>query len=108
VGFDEDHANRLLVDGDILRGAVAEPILGKEATLASLERLAAERKLPLAQALSVGDGANDLPMLRAAGLGIAFHAKPAVAAAVTANVRHGDLTALLYAQGDRRSEFTTG
>lgn len=105
VGFDEDRANRLLADGDALSGTVAEPILGKEAKLAALQQLAGDRSLSLVQSLAVGDGANDLPMLQAAGLGIAFHAKPAVAAAVTANVRHGDLTALLYAQGYRRSEF---
>jgi phosphoserine phosphatase len=105
VGFDEDRANRLLVDGDSLTGAVAEPILGKEAKLAALLELAGARGLAPGDALTVGDGANDLPMLQAAGLGIAFHAKPAVAAAVTANVRHGDLTALLYAQGYPRSAF---
>jgi phosphoserine phosphatase len=108
VGFDEDRANRLLVDGDTLSGAVAEPILGKEAKLAALEELARSRRLTPAETLSVGDGANDLPMLHAAGLGVAFHAKPNVAAAVAANVRHGDLTALLYAQGYRRTDFVGG
>lgn len=107
VGFDEDRANRLLVDGDSLLGTVAEPILGKEAKLAALQALARARNLSPAETMSVGDGANDLPMLHAAGLGVAFRAKPSVAAAVIANIRHGDLTALLYAQGYKRSEFTT-
>lgn len=105
LGFDLDRANQLLADGDTLAGAVAEPILGKEAKLAALQELAAARALTLDQTLAVGDGANDLPMLQAAGLGIAFHAKPTVAAAVSANVRHGDLTALLYAQGYKQSAF---
>jgi phosphoserine phosphatase len=105
LGFDEDRANVLLVEGDTLAGAVAEPILGKEAKLATLQELARTRGLSAHETLSVGDGANDLPMLQAAGLGVAFHAKPSVAAAIAANVRHGDLTALLYAQGYRRSEF---
>ncbi|HJQ59803.1 MAG TPA: phosphoserine phosphatase SerB [Vineibacter sp.] len=108
VGFDEDRANRLLVDGDTLLGAVAEPILGKEAKLAALHELARGRNLSLVETMSVGDGANDLPMLHAAGLGIAFRAKPSVAAAVTANIRHGDLTALLYAQGYKQGEFVEG
>ncbi len=107
VGFDEDRANRLLADGDTLAGAVAEPILGKEAKLAALQELTATRHLAPSETMSVGDGANDLPMLQAAGLGVAFHAKPSVAAAVAANVRHGDLTALLYAQGYRQSEFVS-
>ena len=105
LGFDLDRANRLLADGDTLAGAVAEPILGKEAKLAALQELAGARGLTPDQTLAVGDGANDLPMLQAAGLGIAFHAKPTVAAAVSANVRHGDLTALLYAQGYKQSDF---
>jgi phosphoserine phosphatase len=108
VGFDEDRANRLLADGNTLAGAVAEPILGKEAKLAALQELTAARQLEAGETMSVGDGANDLPMLQAAGLGIAFHAKPSVAAAVAANVRHGDLTALLYAQGYKLSEFVDG
>ncbi|HEX2889034.1 phosphoserine phosphatase SerB [Vineibacter terrae] len=105
LGFDIDRANQLLTEGDTLAGAVAEPILGKEAKLAALLELAVARALRPEQTLAVGDGANDLPMLQAAGLGIAFHAKPTVAAAVAANIRHGDLTALLYAQGYKRDEF---
>ena len=88
-----------------LTGMVDQPILGKEAKLATLQRLAAEYGLSPADAVTVGDGANDLPMLKAAGLGVAFHAKPAVAAEVPARIDHGDLTALLYLQGYRRADF---
>lgn len=103
--FDYDQANEILTAGGQLTGMVREPILDKNAKLTALERLAGERKLPLSDTLSVGDGANDLPMLKAAGLGVAFHAKPAVAAEVAIRINHGDLTALLYLQGYRRSEF---
>ncbi len=105
LGFDFDAANTLKHDGRTLSGAVEPPILGKEAKLATLERLGAERGLPIADTMSVGDGANDLPMLKAAGLGVAYHAKPAVAAEVSVRIDHGDLTALLYLQGYRRSDF---
>jgi phosphoserine phosphatase len=105
LGFDFDAANTLNHDGRTLAGTVQRPILGKEAKLATLERLCAERRLDLAQSLSVGDGANDLPMLQAAGLGVAFRAKPSVAAQVPARIDHGDLTALLYLQGYRRRDF---
>jgi phosphoserine phosphatase len=105
LGFDFDAANILKHDGRTLAGTVELPILGKEAKLATLDRLCVERGLGIADALCVGDGANDLPMLKAAGLGVAFHAKPIVAAEVAARVTHGDLTALLYLQGYRRSDF---
>ena len=105
VGFDEDRANRLLDDGANLAGTVVEPILGKEAKLESLRELATAHGVPMDETMSVGDGANDLPMLQAAGLGVAFHAKPAVAAATRARIDHGDLTALLYLQGYKRDEF---
>lgn len=105
LGFDFDAANILNHDGRILAGTVTLPILGKEAKLATLRRLADERGLSLADAVTVGDGANDLPMLQAAGLGVAFHAKPMVAAQVAARIIHGDLTSLLYLQGYRRSDF---
>jgi phosphoserine phosphatase len=105
LGFDYDQANDILTAGDTLAGTVREPILDKSAKLAALERLAGEHGLPLSATLSVGDGANDLPMLKAAGLGVAFHAKPTVAAEVATRVDHGDLTALLYLQGYRQSEF---
>jgi phosphoserine phosphatase len=105
LGFDLDAANVLEHDGTSLAGTVGRPILGKEAKLTTLQRLAGERGLGVADAVTVGDGANDLPMLQAAGLGVAFHAKPAVAAQVPARIDHGDLTALLYLQGYRRSDF---
>ncbi|MBS0221164.1 MAG: phosphoserine phosphatase SerB [Proteobacteria bacterium] len=105
LGFDLDAANVLRHDGQKLTGDVEPPILGKEAKLATLDRLCVERRIAVGEALTVGDGANDLPMLQAAGLGVAFHAKPVVAAQVAARITHGDLTALLYLQGYRRSEF---
>jgi phosphoserine phosphatase len=105
LGFDLQAANRLEHDGTTLAGTVARPILGKEAKLETLRRLAAEHGLALAETMAVGDGANDLPMLKAAGLGVAFRAKPAVAAEVAARVTYSDLTALLYLQGYSRSDF---
>jgi phosphoserine phosphatase len=105
LGFDVEAANVLRHDGKTLAGAVELPILGKEAKLNMLERLCLQRGLPVGEALTVGDGANDLPMLKAAGLGVAFHAKPVVAAEVAARIDHGDLTALLYLQGYRQSDF---
>jgi len=105
IGFDENHGNVLELDGAAFRGTVREPILGREAKLDNLKRLRAEKGLADSETLAIGDGANDLDMLRAAGLGVAFHAKPAVAAAAHARVDHGDLTALLYAQGYSRNAF---
>lgn len=105
IGFDEDRANLLLeIDGQ-LSGLVREPILGLEAKLATLNDLKASRHIADADTLVVGDGANDLAMIEQAGLGVAYRAKPAVAAAAHARIDHGDLTALLYAQGYRRDEF---
>lgn len=106
-GFHTVHANTLDITGGKLTGRVGEPILGRDAKLRALVEAAGERQLPLRRTAAVGDGANDLPMLQAAGLGVAFHAKPLVREAVRQQVNHGDLTALLYAQGYRRSEFTT-
>ncbi len=109
TGFHEHLANELLFGEDgRLCGLVAEPILGKDAKLAALTRLREIRGLSVEETLAVGDGANDLAMLEAAGLGVAFHAKPAVAAAAHARIDHGDLTALLYAQGFERENFVTG
>jgi phosphoserine phosphatase len=107
VGFHSHHSNTLLIEDGRLTGKVAEPILDKDAKLATLKRLAAELGLPLSATLTVGDGANDLPMLQAAGLGVAFRAKPVVAAAARARVEHTDLTALLYAQGYRAGEIAS-
>ncbi len=108
VGFDLHRSNTLLEDGATLLGLVAEPIVGRSAKLATLRELAAQRGLGLAETLCVGDGANDLDMLLAAGLGVAFHAKPIVAAAARARVDHGNLRALLFAQGYPASAFATG
>lgn len=99
VGFDTQRANVLLDDGAELTGEVAEPIVGGEAKVETLRALAGARGIGTGAAVAVGDGANDLAMLREAGLGIAFHAKPIVAAEVEARVDHGDLRALLFAQG---------
>ena len=105
LGFHAHYSNTLgLADGK-LTGLVEEPILDRDAKLATLKRLAAEHGLPLSEALTVGDGANDLAMLQAAGLGIAFRAKPVVAAAARARVDHADLRALLFAQGYRAEEI---
>lgn len=106
LGFDEYRANELLFREDgRLSGLVAEPILGKDAKLAALHQLRQERGLSREETLAVGDGANDLAMLEAAGLGVAFHAKPKVAAAAHARIDYADLTALLYAQGFSPEEF---
>jgi phosphoserine phosphatase len=104
-GFDEYRSNALLDEGAALTGEVAEPILDRDAKLHTLTQLAAERGLPLAASLAVGDGANDLDMIRAAGLGVAFHAKPIVAAAAGVRVEHADLRALLFAQGYRAEDI---
>lgn len=108
IGFDENRANILLTEGDLLAGKVAEPILGREAKKATLVELRAKFNLKREETIAVGDGANDLDMLGDAGLGVAYHAKPAVAAVAHARVDHGDLTALLYMQGYKRDEFVTG
>jgi phosphoserine phosphatase len=108
IGFHEHQANELLFGADSrLSGLVSEPVLGKDAKLAALEQLRDKHGLSGEETLAVGDGANDLAMLKAAGLGIAFRAKPKIAAAAPARIDHGDLTALLYAQGYRREEFVT-
>jgi phosphoserine phosphatase len=107
IGFDENRANTLLTSDGTLAGEVAEPVLGRDAKKATLIELRGRLKLKPDETLAVGDGANDLDMLREAGLGVAYHAKPAVAAAAAGRIDHGDLTALLYVQGYRRDEFVT-
>ena len=107
AGFEVHQANRLLAADGRLTGRVAEPVLGREAKLAALARIAAERGVALDDALAVGDGANDLAMIEAAGLGVAFRAKPIVAERARASIRHGDLTALLYLQGYSAAEVLT-
>jgi phosphoserine phosphatase len=108
IGFDESRANHLLVEDGLLTGEVKEPVLGADAKLATLRELSDQRGVPMIETLAVGDGANDLAMIEAAGLGVAYRAKPLVAARAHARIEHGDLTALLYLQGYRRDEFAGG
>ncbi len=105
AGFAGHQANRLIQADGRLTGEVAEPILGREAKLEALQLHAAQRGLAFADVLAVGDGANDLAMIAAAGLGVAYRAKPIVAAQADAKVDYGDLTALLYFQGYDASAF---
>ena len=105
VGFDENRANTLLIDGGRLTGEVARPILGRAAKVQALEEITARLGITEADAIAVGDGANDLGMLGRAGLGVALHAKPSVQAECDLRVNHGDLTALLYLQGYAKGEL---
>ena len=105
LGFDENRANTLNVNGDVLDGTVAEPILGRQAKVDALQDIAKRLSIPEADVMAVGDGANDLGMLGRAGAGVALHAKPVVAAQCDLRINHGDLTALLFIQGYRREEF---
>jgi phosphoserine phosphatase len=105
LGFDLHRSNVLLDDGSVLSGLVREPILDRDSKLAALHEFALQRGVKLGATLAVGDGANDLDMLREAGLGIAFHAKPIVAREAKARVDHADLRALLFAQGYPASMF---
>lgn len=107
AGFHLKRANRLIEEGGRLTGEVAEPILGPEAKLSALREIAAEQGLALTRTCAVGDGANDLPMLGAAGLGVAYRGKPALKPAADALIDHGELTALLYFQGYHVDEFVT-
>jgi phosphoserine phosphatase len=108
LGAHEDRANMLMIEEGKLTGKVMEPILGQDAKLSALKEIAAAMGLTLDDTLAVGDGANDLPMLQAAGLGVAFRAKPKVAAGAHARIEHTDLSALLYAQGFARKDFVDG
>ncbi|MBQ0805864.1 MULTISPECIES: phosphoserine phosphatase SerB [unclassified Sulfitobacter] len=105
LGFDENRANTLLVSEGKLTGEVAEPILGKQAKVDALDDITKRLGLAEADVLAVGDGANDLGMLHRAGMGVALHAKPVVAAECDVRVNFGDLTALLYVQGYAKNEF---
>ena len=107
AGFHADRANRLIEADGALTGKVGEPILGREAKLAALNGEVAALAIDPAETLAVGDGANDLAMLGAAGLGVAYRAKPLVAAEADARVDHADLTALLYFQGYRADQFSS-
>ncbi len=106
LGIDAEFANDLVIEGDNLAGTVAKPILGRQAKFDRLMHEAASAGLTLAETLAVGDGANDLDMIMAAGLGIAFHAKPVVAERAQWRIEHADLTALLYAQGYSADEIS--
>jgi phosphoserine phosphatase len=105
LGFREQQANRLLVEAEALTGMVAEPILGRAAKAEALRAVSARLGIGPADVVAVGDGANDLDMIRLAGMGVALHAKPTVAAEARFRIDHGDLTALLYLQGYRQEEF---
>ncbi|MBY0135660.1 phosphoserine phosphatase SerB [Paracoccus yeei] len=107
LGFDEHRANTLLADQGVLTGHVGLPVLGREAKIEALQDITAARGLTPADAIAVGDGANDLGMLQLAGTGVALHAKPVVAAQVDLRINHGDLTALLYLQGYGVEEFVS-
>jgi phosphoserine phosphatase len=107
LGFDENRANVLLEDNGVLTGYVAEPILGKQAKVDALNDISEKLGISPKDALAVGDGANDLGMLQLAGSGVALHAKPTVAAQAKIQINHGDLSALLYIQGYRKTDFVT-
>ncbi|MDK4711954.1 phosphoserine phosphatase SerB [Rhizobium sp. CNPSo 4039] len=105
LGFDENRANVLLEEKGLLTGLVEEPILGKQAKVDALNDIAEKLGISADDAIAVGDGANDLGMLQLAGSGVALHAKPTVSAQARMRIDHGDLTALLYIQGYRKTDF---
>ena len=105
LGFDENRANTLLVENNVLTGKVGEPILGRDAKVQALTEITERLGLKPEDAIAVGDGANDLGMLGLAGTGVALHAKPAVAAECDVRIQNGDLTALLFLQGYAKTEF---
>ncbi len=107
LGFDENRANTLLVADGKLTGQVGTPILGKQAKVDALEEITSRLGLAEADVIAVGDGANDLGMLHRAGMGVALHAKPAVAAECDVRINFGDLTALLYVQGYAKDDFVS-
>ncbi|MEX1147166.1 MAG: haloacid dehalogenase-like hydrolase, partial [Sphingomonadales bacterium] len=105
TGFQVNKANRLEIGHGRLTGRVAEPIVDSSTKRACLEEFRIARNLTPGETMAVGDGANDIPMIEAAGLGVAYHAKPRAAAAADVAIRHGDLTALLYLQGFTAAEI---
>jgi phosphoserine phosphatase len=108
IGFDKVLANDLEIQGGKLTGRVIEPIVDSAAKLETLKAEAAKHGLPLAETLAVGDGANDIPMITSAGLGVGYYPHPAAGEAAAAVVRHHDLTALLWAQGYPRRNWVLG
>ncbi|MEP6355754.1 MAG: phosphoserine phosphatase SerB [Hyphomicrobiales bacterium] len=107
LGFDENRANTLLTEEDRLSGMVQEPILGSDAKVAAVQEICAKLKITPSNVMAIGDGANDLGMIKLAGSGVAVHAKPKVAEEANIAINHGDLTALLYLQGYSSNEFVT-
>lgn len=107
IGFHMNHANVLEIEAGALTGKVVEPICGAATKMETLQKLAQDRSLSKDEILAVGDGANDIPMIEAAGLGVAYHAKPKTRAAAHAAVTYNDLTALLYFQGYRDADFAS-
>ncbi|NRB04978.1 MAG: HAD-IB family phosphatase, partial [Rhodobacteraceae bacterium] len=107
LGFDENRANTLIAKDGSLTGDVGLPILGRDAKVTALEEITARLGIAEADVVAVGDGANDLGMLERAGMGVALHAKPAVAAQCDVRVNFGDLTALLFVQGYAQTEFVS-
>jgi phosphoserine phosphatase len=105
VGFNEERSNTIIIEHGALTGEIGEPILDHEAKLESLKTISKEKGISLIDTMAIGDGANDLPMILNAGVGVAFHAKPVVEEQAPAAIRYGDLTALLYLQGYRQKEF---
>ena len=105
LGFDQHQANTLIIEDGKLAGTVGVPILGQQAKVEALHRICTDLSIDKTDAIAVGDGANDVPMLLDAGLGVALHAKPKVQEAAPIRINHGDLTALLFLQGYSRSEF---
>ena len=105
LGFDENRANTLLIEDGKLAGEVGTPILGRQAKVEALEQITARLGITEADVIAVGDGANDLGMLGRAGLGVALHAKPSVAAECDVRINFGDLTALLFVQGYAKADF---
>ena len=104
LGFHEDYSNQLEMENGMLTGRVILPILGKKAKLATLNDACKRLGISASEVLAVGDGANDLPMLKAAGLGVAYHAKPVVRAEAKARINHGDLSALIYIQDYKQQD----
>lgn len=105
VGFNEERSNTMIIEQGVLTGEIGEPILDREAKLETLKTISKEKRISLIETIAIGDGANDLPMILNAGVGVAFHAKPVVEEQAPAAIRYGDLTALLYLQGYRQKEF---